>query len=479
MTEVAKFQTQLSVLERAVADQQTRIGELEAENAELRAIVATIPGLQARIVELEQRLAKTSKTSSKPPSSDAPWTKPRRRGRPKKRKRGGQPDHPGQNRTLMSVEDVDHVINHRPLSCERCSALLLGEDPQPRRWQVAEIPKPTVQVIEHRVHRLRCTCCGYVSRGDVPSEVASAFGSRVHATTAWMTGRLGLSKRNAQEVFSTCFGLKLSVGSVSAIERRVAESLEEPYTEAWSSARGSPVIHADETPWYEDRRIAWLWVMTTGDLTVYRIQERRNKEAAMAFIGEDFAGTACTDRHGAYVFLAKRGFCWAHLRRNFEAMSLAPGGEWYGQRLRAAASQIMTTWYEHARGEIKDAQKDTELATARRQVEYALRWAAAQPHFESVQRQAALMLEQSDHLWTFLDEPGLPPDNNIAERAMRRGVLWRKRSYGTDSPVGSRFAERILTAVESLRAQDREVLGFLAEAYDAMLNKQSAPSLLP
>ncbi len=294
-----------------------------------------------------------------------------------------------------------------------------------------------------------------------------------------MTGRLGMSKRNAQEVFSTFFGLELSVGSVSAIERRVAASLEEPYTEAWSSARGSPVIHADETPWYEDRRLAWLWVMTTGDLTVYRIQDRRNKEAAMAFIGEDFAGTACTDRYGAYVWIAKRGFCWAHLRRNFEAMSLAPGGEWYGQRLRAAASQIMITWYQNARGEIDDAQKDAKLATARRQVEDALRWAAAQPHFERVQRQAAAMLEQSDHLWAFLEVPGLPPDNNIAERAMRRGVLWRKRSYGTDSPAGSRFAERILTAVESLRAQDRDVLEFLAEAYDATLNKRPAPSLLP
>lgn len=79
----------------------------------------------------------------------------------------------------------------------------------------------------------------------------------------------------------------------------------------------------------------------------------------------------------------------------------------------------------------------------------------------------------------FLDESGLLPDNNIAELAMCRGVLWRKRSYGTDSPTGSRFAERILTAVESLRSQVRDVLEFLAEAHFALLNKRPAPSLLP
>ena len=79
--------------------------------------------------------------------------------------------------------------------------------------------------------------------------MASAFGTRVHATAAWLTGRLGISKRNVQELLSTLFGLELSLGSISAMERRVADALETPYAEAWATARAAPVLHPDETPW--------------------------------------------------------------------------------------------------------------------------------------------------------------------------------------------------------------------------------------
>lgn len=456
-----------------------RIDVLEAENVELRAAAAEIPVLMARIEELEQRLAKDSSNSSKPPSSDAPWTKPRKRGRPKKRRRGGQVGHAGRNRAPTPAGEVDHVEHHRPLTCEHCSALLLGDDPNPRRWQVTEIPPMKPVVIEHRVHRLRCTACGHTTCGEEPPETASAFGAQVHATTAWLTGRLSISKRNVQELFAKVFGLELSLGSVSAMERRVAEALDEPYAEAWAAARASPVVHPDETPWYEDRALAWLWVMATREVTVYRIQARRNTESAKALIGEDFAGTACTDRHGAYNWIEKRGLCWTHLRRNFEAMGTLPGGQWYGQRLRAAAGRIITTWYAHARGELTTAQMHRAIAADRRQVEQTLSWMTAQIPFDELRRKAQALLEQGDQLWTFLDVDDMPPDNNLAERAMRRGVLWRKHSFGTDSPAGSRFAERVLTAVETLRQQDRDVVHFLAAAYDAHLNKRPAPSLLP
>ena len=469
MTDMADVRAQVSALERVLADQQERIGGLEAENAALR----------ARIAELEQRLSKNSRTSSKPPSSDPPWTKPRRRGSPKKRQRGGQPEHPGSNRALLSSDKVDRVEEHRPTCCEKCSALLLGEDSAPRRWQVIETPPVKPVVTEHRVHRLRCLACGHTTQGAVPPEMASAFGTRVHATAAWLTGGLGISKRNVQELLSTLFGLELSLGSISAMERRVADALETPYAEAWATARAAPVLHPDETPWYEDRQLAWLWVMATRQVTVFRIQARRNAEAAKEMLGEDFEGAACTDRHGAYNWIETRGLCWAHLRRNFEAMAETPGGEWYGQRLRAAAGRVITPWYAHARGEIEAEAMFAAISEDRRQIEDVLGWAAAQVPFRRVQRQAQALLDRRDQLWTFLDVSDMPPDNNIAERALRRGVLWRKRSFGTDSSAGSRFAERILTAVETLRAQERDVVDFLTDAYAAHLSQQPSPSLLP
>jgi hypothetical protein len=82
-------------------------------------------------------------------------------------------------------------------------------------------------------------------------------------------------------------------------------------------------------------------------------------------------------------------------------------------------------------------------------------------------------------LWTFVWEPGVAPANNCAERPLRRAVLWRRRSFGTQSEAGSQFVKRILTAVTTLRQQRRDVLDFLTVACTAAIRKAPAPSLLP
>jgi transposase len=82
-------------------------------------------------------------------------------------------------------------------------------------------------------------------------------------------------------------------------------------------------------------------------------------------------------------------------------------------------------------------------------------------------------------LWTFVRKEGVEPTNNAAERALRHGVLWRHTSFGTHSPAGSRFVERMLTVRDTLRQQQRNVLDYLTLACQSALRHQSAPSLLP
>jgi len=82
-------------------------------------------------------------------------------------------------------------------------------------------------------------------------------------------------------------------------------------------------------------------------------------------------------------------------------------------------------------------------------------------------------------LWTFADVSGVEPTNNLAERQIRPGVLWRNGSFGTQSAAGSRFVERIITVVSTLKQQDRNVLDYLADACEAANRGRSAPSLLP
>ena len=143
---------------------------LEARVAGLEAIVQH---LQATIQQLTERLQQTSRTSSRPPSSDLPHALGKRPQRgPTGRRPGGQPGHEGQARVLVPVEEVDVVSPVKPERCHRCQHLLWGEDPQPQRHQVTEIPPVHPVVTEYQVHRLVCPACGEATRAAVPAGVA-------------------------------------------------------------------------------------------------------------------------------------------------------------------------------------------------------------------------------------------------------------------------------------------------------------------
>ncbi len=89
------------------------------------------------------------------------------------------------------------------------------------------------------------------------------------------------------------------------------------------------------------------------------------------------------------------------------------------------------------------------------------------------------LIEYGSALWTFARVDGIEPTNNAAERAVRKAVLWRKNSFGSASRWGSRFAERMLTVCESLRAQGRSILDFLEASIRMRLVGEQHPSLLP
>src|SRR5262245_58821316 len=82
-------------------------------------------------------------------------------------------------------------------------------------------------------------------------------------------------------------------------------------------------------------------------------------------------------------------------------------------------------------------------------------------------------------LWTFARVAGVEPTNNVAERALRPAVRWRKGSFGSDSEAGTRFAEQLLTVAVTCRQQGRRLLDFLVAAGEAALQGTAAPSLLP
>src|SRR5499433_829705 len=124
------------------------------------AVRVVVMELLQRVAEVEARLNQTSRNSSKPPSSDPPGAKPRAAEAPTGRKPGGQPGHEGHSRKLKPESEVDQIIDVRPERCGQCGTLLLGEDAEPERHQVTELPRVAPIVTEYRRHCLWCVACG-------------------------------------------------------------------------------------------------------------------------------------------------------------------------------------------------------------------------------------------------------------------------------------------------------------------------------
>lgn len=463
--------------ERLQSRSKDELIELVLALAPLIPLVERVAALEREVAQLKARLAQNSQNSSKPPSTDPPGT-----ARPQKecsgRRPGGQPGHRGITRALAA--EVDEVVELKPQRCGHCGRGLKGSDPQPHRHQVTELPPVVPHITEYRQHTLACAGCGHETRAGLPEGVpVGQFGPRLLATVGLLTGAYHLSKRTAQEVLRDLFGVRMSLGAVSGAERIVSNALAAAVSAAHEWAQESRTAHADETGWREGRRLAWLWVMTTQWVTVFMVHARRNREAAHALLGR-FRGVLHSDRWAAYnIHTGLRQLCWAHLLRDFTAISEA--GERaaaIGRRLLRRAKHVLRRWHRVRDGTWSRKQFLRSTQYLRASIERDLAAGAACGHAKT-QHTCKRILKFSDALWTFAHKRGVEPTNNAAERAIRPAVLWRKRSFGTHSEHGSRFAERMLTTFMTLKQQRRPVVDYVREACQAFLQNQRAPSLLP
>jgi transposase len=444
-----------------------------------RATVAALLAQAREIAALQARLGQTSQNSSRPPSSDPPAV-PRPRRPPSGRRPGGQPGHPGQHRPLVPVEAVQAVVPLKPRHCAACGARLRGADPTPLRHQVTELPPVTPVVTEYQRHALACRC-GAVTRAPLPPGVpAGAFGPRLQALVAVCTGLYHLSRRTTVGLLADCFGIELALGSVTACEQAARRALAAPVAAAHAHVQQQPVAHVDETGWREARRRAWLWVAATTTVTVFLIHARRGAVAAQTLLGR-FAGIRVTDRWTAYTIwpLRDRQLCWAHLRRHFVAFTETPGPPGrLGRALLADTDQLFAWWHRVRDGTLARSSFRTYMGPLRQRVEALLRQGTRCPHPKTA-AMCREILALAPALWTFVRVAGVEPTNNAAERALRPAVLWRKGSFGSHSPAGSRFVERMLTAAVTLKQQHRNVVDYIARACEAALRGEPAPTLLP
>jgi len=438
--------------------QQQEIEALRQANDELR---SQLTALATELASLREQIGRSSRNSSKPPSSDGPGFKPPER-KASGRKRGAQPGHPGSGPELLPIERVDQVVEHHPEACRRCGALLHGEDPDPLRHQVIEIPPITPVVIEHRLHRLVCPCCSTSTCATLPADVeASSYGPRLSALVGLLGSTFPLSFSKTQSLLVQLLGIEMSRGAIAKVRQRLSAALVQPMAQALEIARLQPVAYVDETGAPTGNadgnnptgKRGWQWVMVTGVVTVFLQGLSRSAAAAIELLGHGFDGIVVSDRFSAYNHLPsqQRQLCWAHLIRDLRAIAERPGAS---------------------------AEFGAQLLELQRVVELGCERSERTPWAKTV-RTCRQLLQRPEALWTFLEQEGIEPTNNAAERALRDSVIQRRISHGVQSRQGAICRSRLLTVTTSLRQQGRDAWAFLEQAWIAHHRGGLMPSLLP
>lgn len=443
-----------------------------------QALLKRVELLEAKLEKLEARLRQNSSNSNRPPSSNPPWSKPTGTAKPSERRRGGQPGHEKSERELLPPDEVQCC---KPRICQGCGAALVGTDRSPLRHQVTEIPPARAVVVEYQLHTLECRACGQRTRATPPAGVPrGSFGPRLQATVALLSGAYRISRRNVQQLMSDGFGVDLSLGAISKIEGTVAETLAKPHQATLRAIRRAAVVHSDETSWSEANRSAWLWTASTDGMSAFLIRPGRGSDVAKEMLGEDFTGIHVSDRWSGYAWIdiEQRQVCWAHLIRDFRKIAESGGlAEWIGESLEKQADELFGYWHRIRDGTMKRSTFRRHAGRIRRRIRDLLEVGAGCNTWRAPSLCRGI-LELESAMWTFVTHDGVEPTNNTAERALRPAVIWRKTSLGTQSSRGSRFVERLLTAVATLRQRGRNVLDYLTSANEAALRGAPIPSFI-
>jgi transposase len=465
-----------------VAELETALGQRDARVAELEVIVTA---LQTQVELLTEKLGQNSSNSHRPPSSDGPGAGAaggkRRSKKDGKGKRGGQKGHRGAHRELAPIEGVDALVHLFPPVCSGCAITLPQiHDDAPRRYQLLELEIGKPQITEFRRHEVRCPRCGEKTTAVYDPKVipASPFGPRLVAVVAMLTGVYHLSRRTAQQALRELFGVEISLGAISQMEARASRALKPAFDEAQGQVEDADVKHTDATSWTRSGVLLSLWTIASTLATVYHIVENGRRETIQPLFGI-LKGILISDRASVFGFwaMAFRQICWAHLIRKFVSFSErdGPAGA-IGRELLDCTKVVFEYWHAFKTGELTRAELEVWMRPVRIQFERVLQRAIA-AKIKRVSGSCKDILAHAEALWTFVTHQGVEPTNNHAERELRGFVLWRRRSFGSQSERGERFAERVMTVAHTARKRGTDVLDYIVRSVTAQVRGTTPPSL--
>lgn len=421
--------------------------ELLAIISQQQAVITELQGvireLQRRVVALEEQLRRTGG------GGGMPGTKPATTRRQEHKQQRKRRDQGFARQRLAPTEQVDHAVD----VCPDCGTTLQGGWVQ-RTREVVEVPLAPLRVIDHRFLARVCPVCG--TRRVPPADLSGVvvgkqrLGVGLVSLIATLREEARLPIGTIQGLLATLYQLELSVGGITGVLHAVARQAAPVVTAIRDRIRASPVVHADETGWREDGVNGYVWTFSTPTER-YFLRRGRGKGVVDEVLGEEFQGVLISDFYAAYNHYAGlHQRCWAHLLRETHALrQLYPDDS--GLAHWATAVRAIFD-----RGKAVTTCDSRQRQQAQRQLSQEL-LALCHPFLDdplAVQQRLCRRIERFlSELLTFVGNPGVPADNNPAERSLRHLVTRRKISGGTRSAQGTTTAMILASLFGTWRAQ--------------------------
>jgi transposase len=385
--------------------------------------------LKDRVADLEARLAqyetpKNSSNSSKPPSSDFPKPKKTQSLRESSGKKpGGQPGHKGN--TLQMVETPDVVQELKPGHCSSCGCTFTGHHfVAAGRRQVIDIPPVHPIVTEYQIFKTICDC-GYETVAEFPEPVVTpvSYGANIQAMVAYLSARQYMPVARIVEYFASVMNLKISTGGICYLLEKSKRKSKPHYEYIRQFVLDSPVVGADETGVNINGKNHWAWVFQSPLATFLDIHKSRGMKAINEIMPEGFKNTVLvTDCWASYFkgLTSLHQLCTAHLMRELIFFGqLYAQNNWSGRILGLIQNAIELRKKEHLTpNKIEEIKRTFTL----------LRDEPIDHKFKKLVTFQKRMVKYSDHVFYFLDNPEVPPDNNGSERALRNYKVKQKVS---------------------------------------------------
>jgi transposase len=431
----------------------------------------------ARIATLAAAAASAVASPSTPSGMVPVYEKPPA-GKGKRRKKpGAKKGHAGARR--KAPEKIDAQVEHRLPACPCCGGEL-QRCKRARTRIIEDIPAEITPVVtEHTIHRDYCPSCKKHVEPVVPDAMPNAtLGHHVVALSSWFHYGLGVTISQVRDILASHLHTTITAGGLLDGWHRLAETLFPWYEQIGRDARAGAVLHADETGWRVDGQTHWLWCFCNPDTCYYMIDESRGSPALQKFFIEAFKGVLVTDFWAAYdaVCAGDNQKCLPHLLRELiKVDERNDGPQW-----KAFSKQLKRLVRDGIRLRKRPDFSTERYASRIRLINRRLcALADAAYHDADAARLGQRISKYRDQLFTFLDTPGVPPDNNHGERQIRPAVIIRKNSLCNRSERGAATQGVLMSIYRTLKLRGHDPTQTIATALRKMLQTGKLPSLPP